>query len=67
MCDREHIFAHLKRQAFIKCRVWVESFIEIDLQNRVCRDIGCLLVKSTMNIHIVFDHETYMSEAIDIW
>lgn len=66
MRDCEHILAHLKSQALIQSRVRVEGLIEVDLQNRVSGNIGCLLIKSTMYVHIVFDHEADVSETINV-
>lgn len=66
MRSRKHILPHLKGQTLIQCRIGMEGLIKVDLQNRVSRNIGCLLVESTMDEDIVLDHEADVSEAVDV-
>jgi len=66
MCDCEHIFAHFESQTLKKRRIGAEYFVEIYPQNGVSWYIGRLLVKPSMDINIVLNHEANVPKAVDV-
>ena len=67
MSNCKNIFSKLKSESFVKGRLRLEKFIQIDPQNSRSRDVWSLLIKTSVNEDIVLDHETYVSKAIHIW
>lgn len=66
MTHCEDIFAKLKGQSFEQSWLRVEEFIKIDSEDGRRGNIGCLLIESSMDEDIVLDHETDMSEPINV-
>lgn len=66
MSGCKYILAHFKSQSFKKCRIWAESFVEIDFEDGVSWNIWSLLIKPAMDENIVLNHEANMPKPIDI-
>lgn len=62
----EYVFAQFKGQAFVKRWKGIEGFIEVELEGGFSGDVGCLLVKASMNEYIMLYHEAGVSKSIDI-
>lgn len=67
MVDSKNIFSQLISQTLIEWCVGTESFIEVEFESWLSGNIGSLLVETAVNEDIVLNHETGVSEAIDVW
>ena len=63
--DSEKVFSKFESKTFEKGRLGVEKFIEINSEDSRGGDVGSFLVKTSMDVDVVLNHETDVPKSVN--
>ena len=63
--DSEKVFSKFESKTFEKGRLGVEKFIEINSEDSWGGDVGSFLVKTSMDVDVVLNHETDVPKSVN--